>query len=81
MNDIFQLVQSPALGTLIKIFAIYWFFSAIVGAMPTPTQDANPFYQFLFRFLHILAGNINRAAVAFKVPGSQTEQPQETAKL
>lgn len=58
-----------------KILVTYYIFSAIVGALPTPKTDTNEFYQFFFRFMHILAGNISRAAITFKVPGAQTPEP------
>ena len=53
----------------------YWIFSAAVGAMPTPEQGSSMGYKFLFRFGHILSGNVSRAAVALKVPGAQADQP------
>lgn len=53
----------------------YWVFSAMVGALPTPPQGGSIFYQFFFRFCHILSGNVSRAAVALKVPGAQADQP------
>lgn len=58
-----------------KILITYYIFSAIVGAMPTPDSNGNKFYMFLFRFMHILAGNISRAAIQFKVPGAQAPEP------
>lgn len=49
---------------------MYWIFSALVGSLDTPSTDSKSWYKFLFRFLHSIAGNINRAAITFRVPGS-----------
>jgi hypothetical protein len=49
------------------IIGIYWFFSAIVGGMPTPTLSSSMAYVWLHNSLHILAGNLT-AAVATKFP-------------
>jgi len=67
LNTITDLLANPLFW---KVLISYWVFSAAVGAMPTPIQGSSLFYQFLFRFLHGLSGNLNRAAVALKVPGS-----------
>lgn len=56
---------------VLKIIVSYWVFSAAVGAMPTPLVTSSPWYIFLFRFLHTLAGNLNRAAISLKVPGTE----------
>jgi len=58
-----------------EVIAGYWVFSAAVGALPTPPQGGSLLYMFIFRFAHILSGNVNRAAVALKVPGAQDGQP------
>lgn len=50
--------------------ALYWVFSAMVGALPTPDTTSGKGYVFLFRFLHSLSGNLNRAAVALHVPAA-----------
>ena len=36
---------------------IYWIFSAAVSSMPDPASNGSSGYQWLFRFLHTLAGN------------------------
>lgn len=61
-----------------KILFSFYIFSAIVGAMPTPKTDSHMAYQFLFRFMHILAGNLNRAAISLKVPGAQADVPTQS---
>ena len=66
-NDIMSLLSNPLVW---KILICYYVFSAIVGALPTPEAGSNKFYIFIFRFAHILGGNLNRAALTLKVPGS-----------
>jgi hypothetical protein len=58
-----------------KVIIAYWIFSSAVGAMPTPLQTSSLWYIFFFRFLHGLAGNLNRAAVSLKVPGADATTP------
>lgn len=45
------------------IFALgaYFLFSAIVGGMPDPTATSSTGYQWIFKTLHLLAGNITAA--------------------
>ena len=45
------------------IFALgsYFLFSAIVGGMPDPTATSSTGYQWMFKTLHLLAGNITAA--------------------
>jgi hypothetical protein len=52
-----------------KLVVAYWLFSAAVDSLPQP--NGNKFYQWLYAFLHSLAGNVKRAAQTFNVPGSQ----------
>ena len=73
MQGIIDLFSNPLVW---KLLISYWVFSAIVGAMPTPEPDGSKlskFYTFVFRFAHALGGNLNRAAMALKVPGSEPE--------
>ncbi len=69
-----SLAELLANKTFWEVIAGYWIFMAAVGAMPTPVQGASQFYVFVFRFGHILSGNVNRAAIALKVPGAEPEQ-------
>jgi len=66
-QTVMDLISNPLLW---KVLFAYWVFSAAVGALPTPEEKGNKLYQFFFRFAHTLAGNLNRAAIALKVPGS-----------
>lgn len=70
MNSIVELISNPLVW---KLLISYWVFSAIVGAMPTPDPAGSKLYIFVFRFAHALGGNLNRAAMALKVPGSDSE--------
>lgn len=67
MSELINLIENPLVW---KILIAYWVFSAAVGAMPTPESNSGMLYRFLFRFMHGLSGNLNRAALTFKVPGS-----------
>jgi len=39
----------------------YFFFMALVGAMPKPPDGGSMWYQFVYSFLHILSANIKHA--------------------
>ena len=43
--------------------AALWIFSAAVSAMSVPTAESSPAYQWLFRFAHLLAANLDRAGI------------------
>lgn len=70
-----SLTELLANRTFWEVILGYWIFMAGVGALPTPLKDSSMAYQFLFRFCHILSGNVNRAAVALKVPGANLDTP------
>ncbi len=40
-----------------------WVFSAAISAMKPPTESSSPKYQWFFRFIHLLAANLDRAGV------------------
>ena len=69
-SGITDLLSNPLIW---KALGAYWVFSAAVGALPTPTTNSSPFFVWFFRFGHGLAGNLNRAAVALKVPGATND--------
>lgn len=48
--------------------------SALIGALPAPTATSSLFYQFLFKFLNLLAANVSRA-LSTKLEGSPNWQP------
>jgi len=75
MNSLSELLASRIFW---EVIAGYWIFTAAVGALPTPMVGGPQLYMFVFRFGHILAGNMNRAAVALKVPGAQPDVTIET---
>ncbi|GEM_PF-3151539 len=74
MNEVAQLLGNPLVMKLLKWLLAYWVYSAAVGAMPMPQPGGSGFYKWAFAFLHGVAGNVNRALVAMKVPGAQEEQ-------
>jgi hypothetical protein len=55
--------QHPALCCV----GLYWLYSAIVGGMPEPSATAPAGYKWLYRSLHILAGNLS-AVMAARYP-------------
>ena len=71
MTDFMALLHNPIFWAAI---GGYWVFSAAVGALEAPTANSGPGYKFVFRFLHGLSGNLNRAAMTFKVPGAPEAQ-------
>jgi hypothetical protein len=71
------------------IFALgaYFLFSAIVGGMPDPTATSSTGYQWAFKTLHLLAGNITAAfqsrVTAFQASGgtiTRTQVDETTVK-
>lgn len=54
----------------ILIVAGYWVFSAIVGGMPEPHDHSKFAYRWLFKSLHILAGNMTTAMARYYPQGS-----------
>ena len=64
MTSITGFLSNPLLW---KIIAAYWLFNALASSLPAP--NGNKFYQFFYRFVHTLAGNVDRAAKSFNVPG------------
>jgi hypothetical protein len=73
-----ELLTNPL---VLKALLGYWVYSAFVGAWISPEEFSKvikgPGWQLLYRivfaFLHGLSGNLNRAAIALKVPGAQEE--------
>ena len=43
--------------------AALWVFSAGVSALAAPDAHSSTSYQWLFRFLHLLAANLDRAGI------------------
>lgn len=48
--------------------AVYWVYSAAVSALPAPDSADGKGYNWLYKFLHTIAGNIS-AAFGSKIPG------------
>jgi hypothetical protein len=43
--------------------ATLWIFSAAVSAMQMPDKCSSPAYQWVYRFTHLLAANLDRAGL------------------
>lgn len=71
-----SLVDLLANPVVLKVIFAFWIYSAFVGALPTPEAGSYKIYQFFFRFAHLLSGNLNRAAIVFKIPGVEPEEPK-----
>ena len=68
MNSLSDLLASRIFW---EVILGYWIFSAIVSGMPMPKVNSSAGYVWAFRSLHTFAGNLDRAAMALKVPGAQ----------
>ncbi len=64
MQSLVDFLANPLLW---KIVLAYWLFNALVSSMPNP--NGGKLYQFVYRFMHTLAGNVDRAAQKFALPG------------
>ena len=47
-----------------SLLGSYFLFSNFVGAMEAPTEKSGPFYRYVYRFGHSLAGNLKYALKA-----------------
>ncbi len=58
MSNIWQfIVDHQVLSTV----SVGYVWAAVIGALPAPTATSGMPYQFVFKFLNILAANITRA--------------------
>jgi len=58
MNTIFGFIQAhPTSSTLVA----YYIAISFVGSLPAPMASSSMFYQFVFKFVNTLAGNLARA--------------------
>jgi hypothetical protein len=71
-QSLVEFISNPILW---KVIVAYWIFNAAVTSLPQP--NGNKLYQFVYRFCHALAGNIDRAAQKFSVPGAQPNSPTQ----
>lgn len=62
------LTQFLANPVVWKVVVGYWIFNAATTALPLP--NGNKFYQFVYAFFHTLAGNLDKAAKSFNLPGN-----------
>lgn len=56
--DFWQLLVDHQVIATGVAFALW---SALIGALPSPSATSSTFYQFLFKFLNLLAANVIRA--------------------
>jgi hypothetical protein len=66
MNSIIQLVMQHQ---VVAGATGLWVFSALVGTMPDPTVTSGTAYIWLYRFLHTLSANLDKAAKAIPTKG------------
>lgn len=52
-----------------------WVFSAAVGGMNVPDARSSPTYQWLYRFMHLLAANLDRAGLLHSSPAEIAVEP------
>lgn len=67
MNELIQIIGSPHFWGLV---ACYWIFNAAVEAMPAPTEHDGAGYQWAYKFLNTLSGNVQEAFKS-KIPGAK----------
>jgi hypothetical protein len=70
MQEIIQLLSNPLVW---KLVGGYWIFNAATSSLPQATEKSAAWYQFAFRFMHALGGNLDRAARKFNVPGAEPQ--------
>ncbi len=54
--------------------ATLWIFSAAVSAMCEPDKNSSAGYQWLYRFTHVLAANLDRSGLFNDVSGKATNE-------
>ena len=55
--------------------ATLWVFSAAVSALNAPDSNSSPGYQWLYRFTHLLAANLDRAGLLNLASAGPSDQP------
>ncbi len=65
MNELtpFNLVGEWA--TPDRLLMLYYIFNSAVQAMPDPDNNSSAVYVFVFKFIHLIAGNINMTRKSF----------------
>ncbi len=58
MSNIWQFVIAHQVLATVSVGYVW---AAVIGALPAPTATSGMPYQFVFKFLNILAANITRA--------------------
>lgn len=57
MNEMPQLFDGWL--TADRVVMLYYIFNCTVQSMPTPDSNSSAIYVFVFKMIHLLAGNIN----------------------
>jgi hypothetical protein len=65
----------------ILIVLSYWVFSAIVGGMPEPEKRDGRGYCWLYKSLHILAGNMTTALARYYPQGSVIAESTQSVTI
>ena len=58
--------------------ALLWIGSAAISALPAPCGGSRPAYQWLYRFLHLLAANVDHAGLLPALPVNELGNPRST---
>jgi hypothetical protein len=68
MKDLIGLIVAykAEIAFTIKALVLYWIFSALVGAIPLPCDDAPHWKKVGVAFLNALAGNLTRGIVGMR---------------
>jgi hypothetical protein len=68
MKDLIGLIVAykAEISFTIKALILYWIFSALVGAIPLPPDDAPHWKRVGVAFLNTLAGNLTRGIVGMR---------------
>lgn len=66
MEGLINLVGDPYFWGVVFT---YWFISAAVNALDTPTEESSAFYRWFFKFSNAFVGSVTRA-FSSKIPGN-----------
>lgn len=55
---------------VISTLVVYYIFSSMTGALPSPDEKSGNFYKFFFTFIHLLGANLMRIPAVRNITGS-----------
>ena len=70
-----DLLAPGAPHLFLRGLATLWVFSAAVSALSAPDGNSSSGYQWLYRFTHLLAANLDRAGLLSGTPESLQDKP------